>query len=52
VLRRPERIPRRDCGQATPSGSFQFTFYLGTEGRYEAKADLHQAGGGYEPPHT
>ncbi|WP_064457286.1 SGNH/GDSL hydrolase family protein [Streptomyces hygroscopicus] len=36
-----------DCGQATSSGSFQFTFYPGTEGRYEAKADLHQVGGGY-----
>ena len=36
-----------DCGQATSSGSFQFTFYPGTESRYEAKADLHQVGGGY-----
>ncbi|MEU1038609.1 hypothetical protein [Streptomyces sp. NPDC005907] len=36
-----------DCGQVTSSGSFQFGFYPGTEGRYEAKADLHQVGGGY-----
>ncbi|MER5664228.1 hypothetical protein [Streptomyces mirabilis] len=36
-----------DCGQVTSSGTFQFTFYPGTEGRYEAKADLHQIGGGY-----
>ncbi|MGM9470320.1 SGNH/GDSL hydrolase family protein [Streptomyces murinus] len=37
-----------DCGQAISSGSFQFTFYpdpLGTH--YEAKADLHQVGGGF-----
>lgn len=37
-----------DCGQATSSGSFQFTFYASTTGtHYEAKADLHQVGGGY-----
>ncbi|MCX4853786.1 hypothetical protein [Streptomyces canus] len=37
-----------DCGQATSSGSFQFTFYADTLGtHYEAKADLHQIGGGY-----
>ncbi|MEW1830239.1 hypothetical protein [Streptomyces sp. NPDC088196] len=37
-----------DCGQATSSGSFQFTFYPSTTGtHYEAKADLHQVGGGY-----
>ncbi|MEU6406012.1 hypothetical protein [Streptomyces sp. NPDC046985] len=37
-----------DCGQATSSGTFQFTFYPDTLGtHYEAKADLHQIGGGY-----
>ncbi|MFY4721041.1 hypothetical protein [Streptomyces sp. LaBMicrA B280] len=37
-----------DCGQAISSGSFQFTFYPSTTGlHYEAKADLHQVGGGF-----
>ncbi|MEU5596311.1 hypothetical protein [Streptomyces sp. NPDC020298] len=37
-----------DCGQATSSGSFQFSFNPSTTGtHYEAKADLHQVGGGY-----
>ncbi|WP_393083884.1 hypothetical protein [Streptomyces sp. LN704] len=37
-----------DCGQVTSSGSFQFTFYPSTTGtHYEAKADLHQVGGGH-----
>ncbi|MQY39152.1 hypothetical protein SRB17_71740 [Streptomyces sp. RB17] len=37
-----------DCGQITSSGTFQFTFYADTLGtHYEAKADLHQIGGGY-----
>ncbi|MFD9487597.1 hypothetical protein ACFWBX_27245 [Streptomyces sp. NPDC059991] len=36
-----------DCGQVTSAGSFQFAFNPGTEGRYQAKADLHQVGGGY-----
>ncbi|MGY0056872.1 SGNH/GDSL hydrolase family protein [Streptomyces sp. LZ34] len=36
-----------DCGQAISSGSFQFTFNPDAEGRYEAKADLHQVGGGW-----
>ncbi|WP_371792308.1 SGNH/GDSL hydrolase family protein [Streptomyces sp. NBC_01471] len=35
------------CGLAKSAGSFQFGFNPGTEGRYEAKADLHQIGGGY-----
>ncbi|MEU6541486.1 SGNH/GDSL hydrolase family protein [Streptomyces sp. NPDC047000] len=37
-----------DCGPVASSGSFQFTFYPSTLGTtYEAKADLHQVGGGY-----
>ncbi|MGQ4417457.1 SGNH/GDSL hydrolase family protein [Streptomyces sp. SAS_269] len=36
-----------DCGQVTSSGSFQFDFNADTANRYEAKADLHQVGGGY-----
>ncbi|MFE3526749.1 Tat pathway signal protein [Streptomyces sp. NPDC059161] len=36
-----------DCGPISSAGSFQFGFTPGTEGRYEAKADLHQIGGGY-----
>ncbi|MEV6052337.1 hypothetical protein [Streptomyces sp. NPDC052107] len=37
-----------DCGQATSSGTFQFTFNPDTLGtHYEARADLHQIGGGY-----
>ncbi|WP_405883862.1 SGNH/GDSL hydrolase family protein [Streptomyces sp. NBC_01136] len=42
-----------DCGQVTSSGDFQFTFYPDPNatgpglGPYEAKADLHQVGGGY-----
>ncbi|GGU32383.1 SGNH/GDSL hydrolase family protein [Streptomyces violascens] len=37
-----------DCGAPSSAGSFQFSFNPGTEGRYEAKADLHQIGGGYD----
>ncbi|WNI17059.1 hypothetical protein [Actinacidiphila sp. ITFR-21] len=36
------------CGNATSSGSFQFTFYPDSSGQYEAKSDLHQIGGGYQ----
>ncbi|WP_393078784.1 hypothetical protein [Streptomyces sp. LN704] len=36
-----------ECGSVSSAGSFQFSFNPGTEGRYEAKADLHQVGGGY-----
>ncbi|GAA3832263.1 hypothetical protein GCM10022403_076770 [Streptomyces coacervatus] len=37
-----------DCGQATSAGSFQFAFNPDTMGtHYEAKADLHQVGGGF-----
>ncbi|MFI1177611.1 SGNH/GDSL hydrolase family protein [Streptomyces melanogenes] len=36
-----------DCGPIQSAGSFQFAFNPGTEGRYQAKADLHQLGGGY-----
>ncbi|MFJ2847535.1 Tat pathway signal protein [Streptomyces griseofuscus] len=37
-----------DCGQVSSSGSFQFTFYADTMGtHFNAKADLHQVGGGY-----
>lgn len=35
------------CGQVTSAGSFQFTFYPDSDGHYQAKADLHQVGGGY-----
>lgn len=37
-----------DCGNAVSDGTFQFTFYPDTDGRYEAKGDLHQIGGGYQ----
>ncbi|MFJ9351967.1 Tat pathway signal protein [Streptomyces sp. NPDC101237] len=42
-----------DCGITTTDGSFQFTFYADPNatgpglGQYDAKADLHQVGGGY-----
>ncbi|GHH77219.1 hypothetical protein GCM10018793_24740 [Streptomyces sulfonofaciens] len=36
-----------DCGQVTSSGSFQFGFNADSDSQYEAKADLHQVGGGY-----
>ncbi|MFF9172637.1 SGNH/GDSL hydrolase family protein [Streptomyces sp. NPDC014793] len=36
-----------DCGQVTSSGSFQFDFNADSANHYEAKADLHQVGGGY-----
>ncbi|MEU2779085.1 Tat pathway signal protein, partial [Streptomyces sp. NPDC007162] len=42
-----------DCGTTTTDGSFQFTFYADPNatgpglGQYDAKADLHQIGGGY-----
>ncbi|MFI1106204.1 Tat pathway signal protein [Streptomyces melanogenes] len=36
-----------DCGTIASAGSFQFAFNPGAQGRYEAKADLHQIGGGY-----
>ncbi|MGH4035221.1 SGNH/GDSL hydrolase family protein [Actinomycetota bacterium Odt1-20B] len=36
-----------DCGSISSAGKFQFTFYPGTESRYQAKADLHSVGGGY-----
>ncbi|MEV6762871.1 Tat pathway signal protein [Streptomyces sp. NPDC051105] len=41
------------CGTTTTDGSFQFTFYADPKatgpglGQYDAKADLHQIGGGY-----
>lgn len=43
-----------DCGTTTTDGSFQFTFYPDPGatgpglGQYDAKADLHQIGGGYQ----
>ncbi|WP_051735288.1 hypothetical protein [Streptomyces sp. NRRL B-3229] len=43
-----------DCGTTSTSGSFQFTFYPDPNatgpglGQYDAKADLHQIGGGYD----
>jgi hypothetical protein len=36
-----------NCPKISSAGSFQFSFNPGTEGRYEAKADLHSVGGGY-----
>lgn len=37
-----------DCGPVASSGNFQFTFYADTLGtHFNAKADLHQIGGGY-----
>ncbi|MGZ2362426.1 Tat pathway signal protein, partial [Streptomyces sp. 372A] len=38
-----------DCGKASSAGTFQFTFNPGVMAlpTYEAKADLHQIGGGY-----
>ncbi|MFF2848769.1 SGNH/GDSL hydrolase family protein [Streptomyces sp. NPDC058001] len=36
-----------DCGQVTSSGSFEFGFNADSDNQYEAKADLHQIGGGY-----
>lgn len=42
------------CGSTTTDGSFQFTFYPDPNatgpglGQYDAKADLHQIGGGYQ----
>ncbi|ELP62567.1 Tat pathway signal protein [Streptomyces turgidiscabies] len=42
-----------DCGTTSTDGSFQFTFYPDPNatgpglGQYDAKADLHQIGGGY-----
>ncbi|MEU6536859.1 Tat pathway signal protein [Streptomyces sp. NPDC047000] len=42
-----------DCGTTTTDGSFRFTFYPDPAatgpglGQYDAKADLHQIGGGY-----
>ncbi|MBH1935589.1 hypothetical protein I5Q34_15135 [Streptomyces sp. AV19] len=35
-----------DCGKASSTGSFQFTFYPDMDKQYEAKADLHSIGGG------
>ncbi|MDC0773043.1 GDSL-type esterase/lipase family protein [Streptomyces sp. HD] len=35
------------CATISSAGSFQFSFNPGTEGRYQAKADLHSVGGGY-----
>ncbi|MEV2210450.1 Tat pathway signal protein [Streptomyces sp. NPDC050997] len=37
-----------DCGPVVSDGNFQFTFYADTMGtHFNAKADLHQIGGGY-----
>ncbi|MFB9927975.1 hypothetical protein ACFORO_19850 [Amycolatopsis halotolerans] len=37
-----------DCGIISSQGTFQFTFSPDTMGRYDAKGDLHQIGGGYQ----
>ncbi|MGW1620867.1 golvesin C-terminal-like domain-containing protein [Streptomyces sp. NPDC002172] len=43
-----------NCGTTTTDGAFQFTFYPDPNatgpglGQYDAKADLHQIGGGYQ----
>ncbi|MEU5438797.1 SGNH/GDSL hydrolase family protein [Streptomyces sp. NPDC020719] len=48
VLSVPSGTPTwGDCGAISSMGSFQFAFNPGANGRYEAKADLHQIGGGY-----
>ncbi|WP_282692808.1 SGNH/GDSL hydrolase family protein [Streptomyces sp. CC208A] len=36
-----------ECGPSLSAGSFQFSFNPDAEGKYEAKGDLHQIGGGY-----
>lgn len=36
-----------DCGSVSSNGTFRFTFSPDAYGNYEAKADLHQIGGGY-----
>lgn len=36
------------CGKTTSDGTFQFTFPPDSDGRYEAKGDLHQVGGGWQ----
>ncbi|MFF7747956.1 hypothetical protein ACFZCP_01635 [Streptomyces sp. NPDC007971] len=43
----PTWSDQSDCATIHSAGSFQFSFNPGTEGRYEAKADLHSVGGGY-----
>ncbi|MFD7017380.1 Tat pathway signal protein [Streptomyces sp. NPDC059928] len=36
-----------DCGPVASAGNFQFSFNPDAKNNYEAKADLHQIGGGY-----
>ncbi|MFJ3786346.1 SGNH/GDSL hydrolase family protein [Streptomyces sp. NPDC090093] len=36
------------CDTSQSAGSFQFAFHLDADGKYEAKGDLHQIGGGYD----
>ncbi|WP_051805196.1 SGNH/GDSL hydrolase family protein [Streptomyces sp. NRRL F-2747] len=36
-----------DCGKATSAGTFRFGFSPSRDNTYQAKADLHQVGGGY-----
>ncbi|MEU9439465.1 GDSL-type esterase/lipase family protein [Streptomyces sp. NPDC048304] len=43
----PSWSTQSGCATVHSAGSFQFSFNPGTEGRYEAKADLHSVGGGY-----
>ncbi|MFG5723703.1 SGNH/GDSL hydrolase family protein [Streptomyces murinus] len=43
----PSWSDQSGCATIHSAGSFQFKFNPGTEGRYEAKADLHSVGGGY-----
>lgn len=37
-----------DCGTVSSKGSFQFGFNADSDNHYQAKADLHQIGGGYD----
>ncbi|MER6385436.1 SGNH/GDSL hydrolase family protein [Streptomyces sp. NPDC001250] len=43
----PSWSDQSGCATIHSAGSFRFSFNPGTEGRYEAKADLHSVGGGY-----
>ncbi|MFJ4534368.1 hypothetical protein ACIP39_00085 [Streptomyces tibetensis] len=48
VASAPDGTPTwSDCGAIRSDGTFRFTFYADADQHYEAKADLHQIGGGY-----
>ncbi|MFB8210486.1 SGNH/GDSL hydrolase family protein [Streptomyces sp. NPDC056010] len=45
----PDGTPSwNDCGTVSSKGSFAFGFNADSDNHYEAKADLHQVGGGYD----